>query len=425
MKQFRSWLSVLMAVIMTLTICSAALAEASVSGQSIEVATYLSGNSLAAYQQIIADFEKESGVTVVLDVYGDDYESTMKTRMASKALPDVFETHGWSLIRYKEYLTDLSTEPWAADISNAAKGVIADTDGKFYTLMTTGSCLGIAVNVNVCEAAGVDPWAINTWEEFNAACDKIKAAGYTPISNYFTSAGALANNDGSWLTYENAQFNDSEAILNGTWDWADFKTILQYLATWFDNGYLYEDCGTITQSDAIERTAKNECAFLVGVGTSFQAAVLALNPDVKMALVPVFASTENGARFVGIGEGASFGIWKDTQKMDACKAFLSYVAAHADPLNAAAGELSTLPCETTKSYGMQLLEEMESHYPNVFYDNLWDRKYMPSGMWGIFKVAAGMFCEDHSEANMDEVITYLKDNYNDLYEAAQAAKTAQ
>ena len=162
MKQFRSWLSVLMAVIMTLTICSAALAEASVSGQSIEVATYLSGNSLAAYQQIIADFEKESGVTVVLDVYGDDYESTMKTRMASKALPDVFETHGWSLIRYKEYLTDLSTEPWAADISNAAKGVIADTDGKFYTLMTTGSCLGIAVNVNVCEAAGVDPWAINT-----------------------------------------------------------------------------------------------------------------------------------------------------------------------------------------------------------------------------------------------------------------------
>ena len=57
----------------------------------------------------------------------------------------------------------------------------------------------------------------------------------------------------------------------------------------------------------------------------------------------------------------------------------------------AAGEISTLPSETTKSYGMQMMEEMESHFPNVFYDNLWDRKYMPSGMWNVFQVAAGMF----------------------------------
>ena len=30
---------------------------------------------------------------------------------------------------------------------------IEDTDGKIYTLMTTGSCLGTAINMNVCEAA--------------------------------------------------------------------------------------------------------------------------------------------------------------------------------------------------------------------------------------------------------------------------------
>ncbi len=419
MKNKFSWLSLVLAVVLVFTSLGSALAEANISGQTIEVATYLSGNSLAAYQQIIADFEAATGVTVVLDIYGDDYESTMKTRMASNSLPDVFETHGWSLIRYKEYLLDLSGEAWAGDISKAALGVIGDTDGKFYTLMTTGSCLGVAVNVNVCEAAGVDVWAINTWDDFNAACETIKQAGYTPISNYFTSAGALANNAGSWLTYEGAMFDDKAAILDGTWDWADYKYVLEYLSTWFANGYLYEDCATITQSDAIERTATNDCAFLVGVGTSFQAAVVATNPDVKMALLPIFASTDEGARFIGIGEGASFGIWKDTAKMDVCKAFLTYITENADLLNAAAGELSTLPSETTKSYGMELLEEMESHYPNVFFDNLWDRKYMPSGMWGIFKVAAGMFCEDQSDASQMEVIEYLKQNYTDLYEAAK------
>ncbi|MCH3987481.1 MAG: ABC transporter substrate-binding protein [Lachnospiraceae bacterium] len=390
------------------------------SGQELEIATYLSGDTLAAYKQVLTDFEQESGVKITLDEYGDDYESTMKTRMASNDLPDVFETHGWSLIRYKEYLTDLSGESWAKDLSKAALGVIQDTDGKIYTLMTTGSCLGTSVNMNVCEKAGVDPWSIETWEDFNAACDKIKAAGYTPIGNYFTSAGALANADGSWLSYKGEQYDDNEAILNGTWDWADYKTILDYLATWFDNGYLYEDAGTIKQNDVIERTARDECAFVVGIGTSFQAAVTALNSDAKMAMIPICASKEGGARFVGIGEGASFGIWKDTKHMGAAKALLNYIAEHADPINAAAGEISTLPSETTKSYGMQMMEEMESHFPDVFYDNLWDRKYMPSGMWSIFQVAAGNFYSDHSEAGKQAVISYLKENYDSLYEAAKA-----
>ena len=85
----------------------------------------------------------------------------------------------------------------------------------------------------------------------------------------------------------------------------------------------------------------------------------------------------------------------------------------------AAGEISTLPSETTKSYGMQMMEEMESHFPNVFYDNLWDRKYMPSGMWNVFQVVAGMFCEDQSDDSKQEIIDYLKENHTDLYEAAQ------
>lgn len=390
--------------------------EADLSGKEIEIATYLTGDTLEAYKGVIADFEDSTGVKVTLDEYGDDYESTMKTRMASNDLPDIFETHGWSLIRYKEYLTDLSGEEWAKDLNDAALGVIRDTDGKIYTLMTTGSCLGTAVNMDVCEAAGVDPWQIETWEDFNAACDKIKEAGYTPIANYFTSAGALANAVGSWLNYEGETYDLSEAMLDGSWDWKEYEVVLDYLQTWFDNGYLYEDCGTISQTDAIERCAQNDCAFVVGIGTSYQAAVTAQNPDVTMAMIPICASEEGGARFCGIGEGASFGIWKDTEEMDVCKAFLNYVAENADPINAAAGEISTLPSETTKSYGMQMMEEMEEHFPDVFYDNLWDRKYMPNGMWSVFEVAAGMFCEDQSDENKQKVIDYLKENYSDLYE---------
>lgn len=393
--------------------------DGDISGQTIEVATYLSGDTLEAYKEVIAGFEEESGVTVALDEYGDDYESTMKTRMASNSLPDVFETHGWSLIRYKEYLMDLSTQSWAEDLSDAALGVIRDEDGSIYTLMVTGSCLGTAVNMDVCEAAGVDPWSIVTWDDFNEACAKIKEAGYVPIANYFTSAGALANHVGTFLNYENEMYDVTDEMLDGTWDWEEYNVVLDYLQDWFDNGWLYEDCGTITQSEAIERTARNECAFVVGIGTSFQMAVVALNEDVNMGMIPVCASTEDGARFCGIGEGAAFGIWKDTEKVEACEAFLEYISENSDPINAAAGEISTLPNQETKSYGMQLMETMEEHVPDVYYDNLWDRKYMPSGMWSIFANAAGMFCEDQSDSSKADIIDYLRENYVELYEAAQ------
>lgn len=393
--------------------------EADFSGETIEVATYLSGDTLEAYKEIIAGFEEEYGVTVVLDEYGNDYESTMKTRMAANSMPDIFETHGWSLIRYKEYLKDLSTQPWADQLSDAAMGVIRDEDGSFYTLMTTGSCLGVAVNLDVCEAAGVDAWSLVTWDDFNEACEKIKNAGYVPIANYFSSAGALANQVGTFLNYENELYDVSAEMLDGTWDWEEYNAVLDYLQTWFDNGYVYEDCATFAQSDAIERTARGECAFVVGIGTSFQTAVVALNEEVNMGMIPLFASTEDGARFCGIGEGASFGIWKDTTKLEVCEAFLAHIVENADLLNAAAGEISTLPNQVTKSYGMQMMETMEEHVPDVFYDNLWDRKYMPSGMWSIFATAAGMFCEDQSDTGKAEVIEYLRENYVELYEAAQ------
>ena len=55
----------------------------------------------------------------------------------------------------------------------------------------------------------------------------------------------------------------------------------------------------------------------------------------------------------------------------------------------------------------------------IFYDNFWDRKYMPSGMWPIAGNASNMLFEDASEAGQEATVEYMKENYVDLYEAAQ------
>ena len=64
-------------------------------GGTIEVAVTLTDTKLAVFEEIVAGFEDETGVTVDLLTPGDDYENQLKTMLASRALPDVWETHGW------------------------------------------------------------------------------------------------------------------------------------------------------------------------------------------------------------------------------------------------------------------------------------------------------------------------------------------
>ena len=72
-------------------------ADETLSG-SIDVAVTYTDTNLEKFEEIVNGFEEETGVTVEL-ISSADYESTLKTMMASNTLPDVFMTHGWSLRR--------------------------------------------------------------------------------------------------------------------------------------------------------------------------------------------------------------------------------------------------------------------------------------------------------------------------------------
>ena len=160
---------------------SASAEGTDISGSTLEVAVTYTGDQATTFQGLVKKFEEEYGCTVNIAEYGTDYENTLKTRMAANELPDVFQTHGWSILRYKEYLMDLKDQPWVSDYDDSALGVIQDDDGAIYVLMISELINGTLVNTDVCDAAGVDPYTIHTWDDFTAACEKIKASGTTPI----------------------------------------------------------------------------------------------------------------------------------------------------------------------------------------------------------------------------------------------------
>ena len=65
--------------------------ENNLSGKKIEMATQTAGKSNELLVKLIEQFKQETGIEVVLTSYdANDYESALKTRMASQELPDVW-----------------------------------------------------------------------------------------------------------------------------------------------------------------------------------------------------------------------------------------------------------------------------------------------------------------------------------------------
>jgi len=400
--------------------------EGKTEGGSIEVAVTYTGDQLEVFKGLTEKFTKETGIEVVIDEYGSDYEATMKSRMASNNLPDVFQTHGWSILRYKEYLMPLNDQPWYSDLDESGLGVIADADGTIYVLMISELVNATLVNTDVTDAAGVDIYAIHTWEDLYAACEKVKAIGKTPIGSN-SGSGIFANIAGGFVTYPGEAAVDEKAQLDGTWDWQSYKTtLMDWVARTIDAGFWAEDVLTRNNDDMTQKFADGEAAFMLGNDPGFCISCLTLNPDANFALIPNFASKEGGTEEVNIGEGDTFGIWKDTKNVDQAKAFLNFMAQaeNAKTMNDSTGKIASLKSAMAidEGYGLKMLKVFQEKCADrdIFYDNLWDRKYMPSGMWGIFGNACNDFFQDHSPANTDAVLAYLKENYDDLYEEAHS-----
>lgn len=149
-------------------------------------------NTLDCFNKLIDEFSQQTGAEVEVVQNGSDHENIMKTRMASQDMPDMFVTHGWSTLRYNDFCEDLSGEEWVSRLDDAVKAVITDENGKVCTAPLTQWVYGMVYNADVLEANDIDPYAIKTWDDFKAACEKLEANGTTPL--------VISGKNGSTLT---------------------------------------------------------------------------------------------------------------------------------------------------------------------------------------------------------------------------------
>lgn len=304
--------------------------EPAVGGTISVFATSYTDAKLEMFQEIINDFTAETGIQVDLITPGSEGEAQLKTMMASNSLPDVWMTHGWSLLRYSEYLKVVNDQPWFDSIDkDSLAGVMADENGNFYALGMSMSISGLIYNKDALDKAGVDPNSIRTWDDFDAACEKLVAAGITPLAIGGSVGGNLAGLLGSvaptFWTDEGAKYDLGDSLKDGTFDFDTYATELyEYLATWMKKGYINEDVLTLDAAGAQQMLGSGEAAFMVR-GTDNITVARQYYPDANMGVLPL-PSSADGAPSFRVGEGDAWGVWKDTENEAACWALLDYLA---------------------------------------------------------------------------------------------------
>lgn len=388
---------------------------------------YQLDNQASVMEEIIAGFESETGIHVELTLSGADHEAVMKTRMATGDLPDLWNTHGWSVMRYSEYLTPLNDQPWFDDIDDSVKGAVADKDGNIYVLPIGEGTNGIIYNRDVLEANGIDAAEICSVADFSAAMETLAEAGITPMvisnSDKTNNAHFLDAYLAAYLTCSDLSTDYGMELLEGSFDWENSRAAWEQMAEWWENGYWNVDALSAARDANFTALANGEAAFMFYTNDGINA-IRELNPEVNLGVMPMPATEDGGLMTWGVSEGnnSCIGVWKDTEHMDECLAFLEYLArpevAERVLVEIEGGIPAMKTLDVEGSYSIEVIREGQAAFADkVEYVTYFDQAYLPSGMWGILKEAASAFFEGSggTEQNINNAIEVLQTNYDDMY----------
>jgi raffinose/stachyose/melibiose transport system substrate-binding protein len=382
---------------------------------TITVMTNRVGTQAQLLQDLANKFMEENpDIKVDFSAPGADYEKLMKVKMAANDMPDVFSTHGWAKIRYGEFLLDLKDQPWTSQIDSAIKPAVTDDTGKVYVLPMDQEKTGPAFNADILKEYGVD--VPLTWKDFVAACETIKTksegkvacvhmggADSWPVGQYydfFSTALAIGPTP-----------NDAQALLDGTYDWKKYTVLSQNLLDLKTNGYLNTDALTAKYTDSAAALAEGKAAFGF-YGPFICDEALKTNPNFNCGIMPIPALVEGDKPTFAGGELTTWGVWKDSQHVDAAIKFVDYFA---QPENVkAVAESNKVPAGLT---GVQVdagyLTQYYTKYSDLRTFTYFDRIYLPNGMWDVLckngqDVLAGGITPEQATDNIAKEYTRLR-----------------
>jgi len=265
------------------------------------------------------DYEGQYHVTAVTTNL-EEYYPKLNALVASNETPDVFiVSPGPNLEVYVEPgvaapLDDYLADGWKDTFTSDAVFSQMTYDGKIYAIPLNIAAACAFYNTEMFEAAGVE--VPKTWDEMLDACEKLEAAGYTPITISAGTAWCLSMVAGYLCEMEGV---DLAALEDGSASWEDGK-VESAAAKLVELSSYFQKTAAGDTNDVATAIFYNEEAAILIQGSWAIAQINGSNPD--------FESKCGVFQFPGvdrvIAKSDSLAMSSSTKYPEACIAFMKY-----------------------------------------------------------------------------------------------------
>ncbi len=231
------------------------------------------------------DYKNETGVTVDVEVGGEDYYTVLKTRFAGGEAPDLFDLEGSYFASWADRCADLSKCEF---VNHAFEGVldIANINNEILGFPYAFEGSGFVYNKDMFKSAGVE--VPTTLTELKQVCEKLKAAGYQAFGEAWADWGYLMHIYGVPFAYEGDSRDLEDKLGSGELKLKDLK----YINNFFDlfdltlNYGLGAESIGYNASTQVPDFAAGKMA-MIKQGTWVDMYVKTANPNMNMGLMAV------------------------------------------------------------------------------------------------------------------------------------------
>ncbi len=259
-------------------------------------------------------------------------------------LPDVFQINIAELRalqktgKLMDWTSVLETNgDWQTSFHDGAFDAVKGDGGETWAIPQTRDGIGIYWNKALFKEAGVAGFP-KTWDEFEAACEQIKAIGKTCFAM-----------DGDWVTllmWANLIGTDpgGKAFLDGgirEGDYSQDPAVVKATDTlkrWHDEGFINDDAFSGEYQNAATAFIRGQAAmiangpWMVNSDIKTKNAIAGLYDDVGYEASPGWTADQQGLIVVA-GEGSFASGAQDERKQEAVAAFVEFFGEHAQALH--------------------------------------------------------------------------------------------
>jgi raffinose/stachyose/melibiose transport system substrate-binding protein len=274
------------------------------------------------------------GVTVKVETLGGgaSYGDALKAKVQAGQMPDIFMIEGRGQYNlWKDYIADLSSEPWVKDTDLAFKA-----DGKVVGFPVAIEGYGLAYNADILKKAGIDPESLTTRSAYEKAFKILEAKKAelgidAPVAMAASVAGGMW-----WVAGQHnlavywgggLDFNDTSIIemaLKGKLDDARFLEYAKYVQLLFK----YSDKNILlngSYDDQVGSFARGKTAFL-HQGNWVDPNLKQLGVTFKMGYAP-HAFLETPEKGLFLFAPSWYCVNSKSPNAEAAKAFLNSIAS--------------------------------------------------------------------------------------------------